>query len=411
MEIANLLNQKLPFAGYVNYLRQPEIFLFAILAGNEIADYFGSFFLANAVTKLLDEKGRFLAFSFFGFLGFYVGDFIPKVIGYHYRRSLFIFFLPLLHFLYKISTPLNSLLQLLTKFFPEKKKSDHERMLSPAEQFIIHLMEEAKKQGKISEMEMRFIKGLFISEDLKVSVVMVPRSEIFALPDQPLTEELYQRLSDLPYSKIPIYKNSLDDVIGILYVKDLFKHYDPLKNNSPLLSQLVRPAHFFPEFMKVRDLLFTMQRKHLKVALIVDEYGSLKGLITLDDLLDVFFGEMRSYGEGSSEWENIPIYPQKLKNLTNSGEYKGLYLSSYLKLSQDTYLVHGNTLLYELREIFPIDNLLEEEKDENQTLNGFLLKHFQGIPKVGDQLIFGDWKFKIAKIKKNKIIWIEISKV
>jgi putative hemolysin len=382
IELADIhqnLSEKRSFA----ILKNPEALLFTILAGNEIADFLGGFFLSNAMTRLMDAGARTFAFALFSILAFYVADFIPKILGYTHRRRLIFVLLPFVLFLHKLFFPLNFTLErlnILALLKRKKEKAEEEGALSTAEQFILYFLDEARKAGKISEVELRFIRGLFISEDIPVSTIMVPRSEIYALPDQEITPQLLQEISKTPFTKIPVYGSTLDELIGILYVKDLFKYVKSLEEKKLKLSEVVRPAFFVPEFKKVRELLLEFQKKHLKIALVVDEYGTIKGLVTLPDLLELFFGEFRT--------EDKPSF------------------SPIKRLSEDKYLAHGNAPMYLLKEELEAFEISFE--DESRSLNGFLLERFEGVPKAGDSLEVAGFNFKVLKVRKNKILWVEI---
>ena len=382
IELADIhqnLSEKKSFA----ILKNPEALLFTILAGNEIADFLGGFFLSNAITRLMDAGARTFAFALFSIIAFYVADFIPKILGYTYRRRLIFVLLPFVLFLHKLFFPLNFALErlnILALLKRKKEKAEEEGALSTAEQFILYLLDEARKAGKISEVELRFIRGLFISEDIPVSTIMVPRSEIYALPDQEITPKLLQEISKTPFTKIPVYGSTLDEPIGILYVKDLFKYVKSLEEKKLKLSEVVRSAFFVPEFKKVRELLIEFQKKHLKIALVVDEYGTIKGLVTLQDLLELLFGEFRTEDEPS--------------------------FSPIKRLSEDKYLAHGNAPMYILKDELEAFEISPE--DESRSLNGFLLERFEGIPKGADSLEIDGFTFKVLKVRKNKILWVEI---
>jgi putative hemolysin len=382
IELADIhqnLSEKKSFA----ILKNPEALLFTILAGNEIADFLGGFFLSNAMSSLMDVGARTFAFVLFSILAFYVADFIPKILGYTHRRRLIFVLLPFVLFLHKLFFPLNFALEglnILALLKRKKEKAEEEGALSTAEQFILYLLDEARKAGKISEVELRFIRGLFISEDIPVSTIMVPRSEIYALPDQEITPKLLQEISKTPFTKIPVYGSTLDELIGILYVKDLFKYVKSLEEKKLRLSEVVRSAVFVPEFKKVRELLLEFQKKHLKIALVVDEYGTIKGLVTLQDLLELLFGEFRT--------EDKPSF------------------SPIKRLGKDKYLAHGNAPMYLLKEELEAFEISPE--DESRSLNGFLLERFEGVPKAGDSLEVAGFTFKVLKVRKNKILWVEI---
>ncbi len=370
---------------YLNLIKKPEELLITILVGNELADYFASFSFATAITLLFYEEYRTPVFFLYALLSFWLGDFFPKVLGFKLREKLVIKIIPLTYYLYKILFPLRitlySIFQRINQIFPDAKNKREYESFSPVEQIILHTLEFALKEKKITPTEKEFIYGLFLSEKIPVSAIMTPRSEIAAFKDQPLTLELLERIRVLPFNKIPIYKNTLDEVIGILYVKDLIKHFAkgftlPCKN----LSEFTKPAFFIPETYKVRNLLFEFQRRHLKIALVVDEYGIVKGLVTLEDILEELFGE-------------IPTEREEPLELIK-------------RLSENKFLLSGKALLEEVKEILDIP-FEGEFVEDLKTVNGFMLSLFQGIPKEGERITYQGWEFVIKKTRGRKIILVE----
>ncbi|MGC9109976.1 MAG: hemolysin family protein [Caldimicrobium sp.] len=388
IDLASLQNLGLK-EKYLKIIKKPEELLITLLVGNELADYFASFFFATIITLLFHEEYRSLGFLIFGLLTFWLGDFFPKVLGFKLREKLVLIILPFTYFIYQILFPLRTILYNLYlkiyNFFPEIKEKKDLKSFTPVEQIIVHALDLALKEKKITPTEREFVFGLFLSEKIPVSAIMTPRSEIVALKDQPLTLEIMERIRALPFNKIPIYQNNLDEIVGILYVKDLIRYFG--KNSSfnlKNLSDLTKPAFFIPENFKVRNLLFEFQKRHLKIALVVDEYGILKGLITLEDILEELFGEFFTEREEPHE----PIQ----------------------KLSENYFLLSGKALLEEVKEVLEIPFELEVIEDL-KTVNGFMLSLFQGIPKEGEKINYLDWEFIIRKTKGRKILLVEAKKV
>ncbi|MGC8871900.1 MAG: hemolysin family protein [Caldimicrobium sp.] len=388
IDLASLQNLGLK-EKYLKIIKKPEELLITLLVGNELADYFASFFFATIITLLFHEEYRSLGFLIFGLLTFWLGDFFPKVLGFKLREKLVLIILPFTYFIYQILFPLRNILYNLYlkiyNFFPEIKEKKDLKSFTPVEQIIMHALDLALKEKKITPTEREFVFGLFLSEKIPVSAIMTPRSEIVALKDQPLTLEIMERIRALPFNKIPIYQNTLDEIVGILYVKDLIRHFG--KNSSfnlKNLSDLTKPAFFVPENFKVRNLLFEFQKRHLKIALVVDEYGILKGLITLEDILEELFGEFFTGREEPHE----PIQ----------------------KISENYFLLSGKALLEEAKEVLEIPFELEVIEDL-KTVNGFMLSLFQGIPKEGEKINYLDWEFIIRKTKGRKILLVEAKKV
>lgn len=371
---------------YLWMLKNPEELLIVLLAGNEIVDYFASFCISKVFTYFFSQEGKTIAFLVFAMLGFWLGDFFPKIVGLRLKTIVISKLIYLSYLFYNFFYPIRKIYafvySFLEKKFPYTPVYPH--FFSPAEQIILYMLDEAYKQKKITEKEKDFIKGLFLSEKIPVSAIFTPRSEIVAFKDQVITLEFLEKLRYLPYNKFPIYKETLDDVVGILYTKDLIKNFSPEILNQKRLSDYVKPAYFVPESFKVRDLLFEFQKAQIKIALVIDEYGILKGLVTLEDILEELFGEI--YEEKETKLEPIQ------------------------KIEEGKWLVNGKVLLEELKIALGIETLEEEFKDI-KTLGGFLLALFREIPREGDSIEYEGFKFTVKKVKKRKIFWVEIEKI
>jgi CBS domain containing-hemolysin-like protein len=384
IEIASL--RSLGFSEkYLQMLKHPEELLIVLIAGNEIVDYFASFCISKGFTILFSEEGRTIAFLVFAIIGFWIGDFFPKVAGFKFKNKLITKLFYLNYLFYKLFYPVRKLYTFIysaiEKKFPYTPIYPH--TFSPAEQIILYMLDEAYKQKKITEKEKKFIQGLFLSEKIPVSAILTTRSEIVAFKDQVITLEFLEKIKQLPYNKFPVYRENLDDIIGILYAKDLIKNFSPEVLNVKKLSDFVRPAYFIPETFRVRDLLFEFQKKQIKIALVIDEYGILKGLVTLEDVLEELFGEI--YEEKEAKLEPIQ------------------------KIDEKKWLVNGKVLLEELKVLLGME-IVEDEFQDIKTLNGLLLALFKEIPKEGDTIEYREFKFTVKKTKGRKIIWVEIEK-
>jgi len=188
----------------------------------------------------------------------------------------------------------------------------------------------------------------------------------------------------MPYNKFPVYKDSLDNLLGILYIKDIIRNFSPEFLGKTWLSELTRPVFYVPENFKLRDLIFEFQKKHLKIAIVVDEYGMVKGLVTLEDVLEELFGE---------------IYEQK--------EAKVEFIQ---KIGENKWLVHGKVLIENLKLVLGLE-IEEEHLKDIKILNGFLLALFKEIPEEGQSVVYGGYRFTVKKVKGRKILWVEIEKL
>ena len=154
------------------------------------------------------------------------------------------------------------------------------------------MVEDSHRRGLIAEMERDFIQNLLNFGELRVGQIMVPRPDMFTLPvDLPLPE-MIQAIKRSRFSRVPIYEETPDNVLGVLHAKDILElcHQAPCEDEVP--RNLLRPAYYVPENKKAFDLLTELQAQHLRLALVVDEYGSLVGLVRVEDLLEELCGEI-----------------------------------------------------------------------------------------------------------------------
>ncbi|MDW8136496.1 MAG: hemolysin family protein [Thermodesulfobacterium sp.] len=386
LEMASLRSLSLS-EKYLRIFKNPDELLIVLITGNEIVDYFASFCFSNGLSYLIQDEGRKIAFIIFSIISFWIGDFFPKVLGFKFKTKMVCKIIPITYAFYQILYPLRKVFiliyQKIEAIFPIKAIISYHSLPS-VEKIILNTLEIAYKERRISQKEKEFIYGLFLSEKIPVSVIMTSRSEIVAFKDQVITLEFLEKIKNLPYNKFPVYKTFLDEVIGILYTKDLIKGFQDGNIFQRKLSEFVRPAYFVPEGFKVRDLLFEFQKRHLKIALVIDEYGILKGLVTLEDLLEELFGE---------------IYEER--------EFK---MDPIQRLDENRWLISGKVLLEDLKNILSLE-INEEELRDLKTLNGALLVLFKELPKEGESVEYQGYKFSIKKMKGRKIFWVEVEKL
>lgn len=383
IEVASLRSLSLS-EKYLRILKNPDELLIVLIAGNEIVDYFASFCFSNGLSYLIQDEGRKIAFIIFSIISFWMGDFFPKVLGFKFKIKIVCKIIPLTYVFYQILFPLRKIFILIYQKVEVLLPIKACHSFPSVEKIILNTLEIAYKEGRISQKEKEFIYGLFLSEKIPVSVIMTPRSEIVAFKDQVITLEFLEKIKNLPYNKFPVYKTFLDEVIGILYTKDLIRGFQEGNLFQRKLSEFVRPAYFVPEGFKVRDLLFEFQKRHLKIALVIDEYGILKGLVTLEDLLEKLFGEIHE----EKEFKTDPIQ----------------------KLDENKWLISGKVLLEDLKNILSLE-INEEELKDVKTLNGALLVLFKELPKEGESIEYQGYKFSIKKMKGRKIFWVEVEKL
>ncbi|WP_168719955.1 hemolysin family protein [Thermosulfurimonas marina] len=353
-------------------LKEPQKLLTTILMGNEIADIVSSSLASWFFYETMGMAGKWVAYPLMSLLLFAWGDLLPKVIGFRFREAAACALSRPLYFFVLLLSPLRVLLLALAQgIFQLAGLSLSTGHRVPPEEEIKHLVEEAFASGALRPEERHFIYGLFETEETPVAAIMTPRKEIWALPDQEITPEVLSQLKKAPFHKIPVYQGDLDQVVGVLYLQDLLKAR--LQKKTLRLSEVARPAFFVPETTRVRQLLEEFQRRRLKLALVVNEYGRLSGLVTLEDVLEELFGE---------------IYRRE--------ETKEPLLR---EIAPGRYLVKGRVHI----EDFNRETGAELPEGEFRTLAGLVLHLFGRLPAEGEEVEGYGFRFRVEGLRDHRL--------
>lgn len=235
--------------------------------------------------------------------------------------------------------------------------------------------------GKELVEEEKILKGIVRFGNIEVGEIMRPRVDIFSLDIKEPFRAVFERMVELGYSRFPVYQKDLDDVRGIIYVKDLLSHVQ--KTNSFRWQSLIRPAFFVPENKRINDLLQEFRQNKMHMAIVVDEYGGTSGLITLEDILEEIVGEIRD----ESDEEDTMIQ----------------------KTGDKTYVCNGKTTLHELVKALELDEgYFEEIKGGSETLAGLILELRGEIPEQGESIQLNYLTFVIKSRDDRRIREIEI---
>ena len=241
---------------------------------------------------------------------------------------------------------------------------------------------ELTSQHDTTKEEQKILRGIVSFGNTDTKQVMRPRMDIFALNETQDYSEIIPEIIENGYSRIPVYKENIDNVTGILYVKDLLpfleeEHYE--------WTSLLREPYFVPENKKLDDLLndFKIKKNHL--AIVVDEYGGTSGLISLEDIIEEIVGDI------SDEFDDEDLI--------------------FSKLDENNYVFEGKTPLKDFYRVIKLDNpeLFEENKGEAETLAGFLLEISGSFPRKNDVILFDGYSFTVEAVDKKRIKQIKVS--
>ncbi|MEP7158512.1 MAG: hemolysin family protein [Chloroflexota bacterium] len=329
-------------------------FLAAAFAGVSVVDD-----LAVFLMPVLGANSQLIALlvvtTIISLLTILFGELVPKAIAYaHAERLAFLFAAPV-DVLGRVLAPLvwalTSITQAITRLFGVPD-SQHERVT--AEELMI-LVERGSEQGVIEAEEQQMIGAVLELGEQRVHEVMVPRIDIVALPITATLDEMIETIVREGHSRIPIYNESIDNVIGILYAKDLL----PLLKGGrePDLRRIVRAPVYVPESISVDDLLHQLQRQKVHIAIVLDEYGGTAGLVTIEDLIEQIVGEIQDEYDVEE-----PMFES---------------------LSDDEARVDGRAGIDDLAEHFGVE-FDGEDKEQYDTVGGLIYHEVGGIPQVGD---------------------------
>jgi putative hemolysin len=221
------------------------------------------------------------------------------------------------------------------------------------------IVERGGEQGVLEAEEEQMINSIIELGERRLHEVMIPRIAIAALSASATLEEAIDRIVDEGHSRIPVYEESIDEVVGILYAKDLLPFLKSGSDPRPAVRTLLRPPVFVPESMTIDDLLHEFQRRKVHIAIVLDEYGGTAGLLTIEDLLEEIVGEIQD--EYDTEEPMV------------------------VRLSDDEARVDGRADVDDLAELFDL-NLALEDEDEYDTVGGLVYHRIGGVPSPGDQI-------------------------
>jgi putative hemolysin len=287
------------------------------------------------------------------------GELVPKSLALAHTERYALTLSAFVDFLLRPLSPLVSLLTFITTTVSRALgagQMDESQMSTQELRFIV---ERGAEQGTLEAEEEQMINAVIELGDRRVHEVMIPRIAIVAVPSTATLEEAIDKVVEEGHSRIPVFEESIDEVVGILYAKDLLPFLKGPNQGRPNLRSLLRTPVFVPESMSIDDLLHEFQRRKVHLAIVLDEYGGTAGLVTIEDLLEEIVGEIQD--EYDVEEPMI------------------------VKISDDEARVDGRAAVDDLAELFDTQFGLEDE-DEYDTVGGLIYHRVGGIPSPGDQV-------------------------
>lgn len=339
-----------------------------ILISIKFCDYFANYF------QFSKQIIFFLNFFIIVFILIFIGEIIPKMLV---LKNTFLFScktLKFIHFITTICSPITYLFSLIIKNTNENIKLGGDNL---AQTLVV-----AKEEKNISVTELKILEGIINFVNTETSQVMTPRIDVFAIQKSTPFKTLINLISKNGYSRIPVYDKNIDDIIGILHIKDLFQYieYEKLEWNF-----LLKKPYFIPENKKIDNLLADFKKSKMHLAIVVDEYGGTSGIVSLEDVIEEIVGEINDEFD-----ENNIIYS---------------------KINDHVYVFEGKTSIIDFCRIMGINEKeFESVQGEADTLAGLVLELTEEFPKKLQNIYYKNYIFQVESLDRKRLKQIKITR-
>ncbi|MBE6789015.1 MAG: HlyC/CorC family transporter [Ruminococcaceae bacterium] len=382
-------------------LNQPTKFLASVQVGVTLAGFLTSAVAADrfagplagalgSVLKAVDYEllhGIILVLLtiLLAFISIVFGEMVPKRIAMNNPERISFAFAPALLLFYKISSPIVFLLSKTTngvlRLLGVNPNAESEEV---TEEEIMMMVDVGKEKGVIEESQKDMIEGIFEFDDTTADEAMTHRTEVVALNAECSIEDVISCSVEEGYSRIPIFEDDLDNIIGVIYVKDLLKYVGKNIDKKVSIKDHMRPALYIPESIKLREVFTKLTENRMQMAVVVDEYGGTAGIITMEDVLESIVGSMQD--EYDDEEEEIEV------------------------VSDTVFTIEGTAPLDEVAKLLDIEIPDDVEYD---TIGGFLTGLLERIPDPDEQpeIEFDFVKFKVLSVEERRIASIYAEKL
>ncbi len=360
-------------------LARPRRLLVTVLIAVETVSILFSVLATAMALALWGPRGEWLVLLVLAPTYQFLAEIIPKSLALAYPGRLAGWVAPLVPPVILVLTPFRVVFTQISRGLLAALGFRPELPVPKVQQEdFVRMVEDSHRRGVIAEMERDFIQNLLSFGELRVGQIMVPQPDMFTLPiDMPLNE-MIEAIKSSRFARVPVYEENPDNILGILHAKDILDicHLEPC--DEGVLRNVLRPAFYVPENKKAFDLLTELQSRHLRLALVVDEYGALVGLVSVEDLLEELCGEI----------------PQEFK----------VEEELLLEAAPGLWRVNAAMSMTDFKETLGV-SLPAKEFD---TVGGFVLNLFGTLPKEGRTIAYDNFTFRVVRMKGTRILEIEV---
>lgn len=350
----------------------------AILVGNNIVNIGASSLSTATIMSIFGDGAEIIAYAtgIMTLLILIFGEITPKSLATKNADSLALTLTPFVRFTYVVATPVVLFLNIITGFFIRLLGGDKASGPTLTEEELKTIVTVGHEEGVIEKEEKEMIHNVFEFGETEIKEIMTPRIHVESLPNDCTYDELMEIYHKERFSRYPVHDESFDEIIGVLNVKDLL-FYDIDRDHFDV-KDYMRDIFVVYEFNQVNDVFASMRKEHATLAIVLDEYGVMSGIVTFEDIVEEIVGEI------DDEYDD--------------NDY------SIIKINNHEYLVDGSLNLNEVN-----DELgTHFESEDFESIGGLVLGQFSGVPKVNDRIHFAHTTIIICKMQKNRIEQLRI---
>lgn len=379
--VRHMVTEKRVCATHIKRLKDnPHRMLTTILIGNNVVNIGASALTTVVMLNMFESYAVGITTGVMTFLILVFGELTPKSIATRNNEKVAQVVAPVLWFMSIILSPLLFFFEKLTNvimFLLGVKEADS----SITEEEIKTIVEEAEEEGTIKEMEKEMIHNIFEFDDINTSEIATPRTDMVVIEAKKTVVDAVKLISRKKLSRIPVYAGHKDNIVGIVYVKDLLKYMSTAANKKKKISSVMKKPFFVPETKNVSNLLRLFQKRKEQMAIVVDEHGHVTGLITLEDVLEEIVGEIMD------ETDKVDPHIEKA--------------------GKDAWFVSGRADIDEVNETLN----MHLKGDEYDTFGGFVLDYTEKIPDEGEEFKYKNFFLKIEEREGNRILKVKVKKI
>lgn len=345
----------------------------SILVGNNIVNIGASSLATVLFISLFGDNGPTVSTIAMTIVVLIFGEVTPKSIAKESPEAFAMFSAPIIQVLNYVFKPINIFLIGIKKLVGKFLKVSSDRTISESE--LLTIVEEAEHEGGINENESELIHNVIEFDDLEAIDIFTPRVDVEAVASDSDVEQIAQVFMDTGFSRLPVYEETIDSIIGIINEKD-FHNY--VIRGGASLESIIKPVEFIPPSMKISTLLKLLQQNKSHLAVIVDEFGGTEGIVTLEDIIEELVGEI---------WD----------------EHDEI-VEAFHKVGENVYLVDCSTDLDKMFAFFDID-----AEAESSTINGWVIEQLDRIPEKGDSFDFGNLHVVVEETEYQRATRVRIT--